>query len=257
MDLTYFILFATCLYELVEPYKFSETWRKDTTNNKLTSQSFLLDTMSFSSRIMCSGACKRNPRCDSFFFNSLTKTCQLHNFVFPKHGAFIDATPSVGNEYFRRVSSFVKCHGTSVTGLQNEYFIPPATENKWTEALKICQRYGGELASLPDLSTIEHLKTLINDSLKDSLMSSALWVNAIVSKQLNSFVWYNNRDIIGLNSDLWYKNQPDLFNNPGSMTEANKTECVILVPFFGYLLDDYACENGNLGAMLHPLCVCA
>ena len=233
-----------------------ETWSRDTSNTDVIATSYVLQTVERCSRAMCAGTCERTTGCESFFYNSITRTCQLHNFVFPKYGAFLDSMVSPGSEYFRRLSSFIECHGLHISGLNNEYFIPTIKENEWEGALKICQKNGGELASVPDVQTIQLLQAAINTTLGGSLMSSALWVNARVSHDIDSFVWFNNGNMIPLNSPLWYNNQPDLYNNPGSMTDDTKTECVILVPFFSYLLDDYACKNGNSGAALHPLCMC-
>lgn len=233
-----------------------DTWELDTTNINVTSRSYMLDRFNDHSRIMCAGACEKESQCESFFFQTSTRKCQLHSLIFPKHGAFVDATEAESTEYYHRPLPVVVCPGTTISGLTGKYFIPNDVEKSWKEAFKTCQSLGAEMTSIPDQAAINALKPLMASSFGLQINASALWVNARVSYDRNSFIWCDSKEDIPLNSSLWYTNQPELYKQPGNMNAANKTECVILIPFYNYKLDDYSCENGRSAAMLYPLCKC-
>lgn len=78
-----------------------EFWRQDVSNKNFTSSMHMLDTFYDSSSLMCAYACERNSQCKSFFYNRFARVCQLHEFVVPENGAFVDATSSNGTEYYR------------------------------------------------------------------------------------------------------------------------------------------------------------
>lgn len=221
------------------------------------------------SKVKCAARCDTYLQCKSFHFKKPTKFCQLNAVDLNNPGSrTLHVIPSLGTKYYTKSENAtvreitltsatspatVRCSAFEYSNIDNKYytyFSSPVV--KMEDADTKCQQIGGRLAQLKTALSLEASRAMIENktaATHENPFDIAFWLAARFNKNRKKFYWLHDNGVILTDSALWYDNQPAMIKG-----HANDTECVVQIPAYHYLLDDYECIKSSI--KIYPLCEC-
>lgn len=217
-------------------------FQRNHTYENVTSTAKRIRTVFALSKLECLRACLATTGCAGFFYSKELPVCHIHSTVSFDLAHMV--TSSDTSFYANVCAKFKYSYDARLRKYYMRYTSPKQTK---TGAEDACNTVGGRLISLSEENEFFAMKSILGNITQINVSNEAFWVGAERNSTTAHFEWYDGSIV---KKEFWEQGQPEY-----NAMSHDLTECVLLMPIFGFKLDDFQC-NTSSSLKVYPLCEC-
>ena len=217
-------------------------WRRVKSHDDSISNEDTLFSVDSVSMLQCSRNCLDVTGCVAFYYNRVTRLCQLQSNSSPDP---VKRKHSTGTKFY--VNTCMQYHYSYNAELRKYYQRHTSGISTHANATDTCIQNGGRLITLSRKTEFKAMQSILKSKPVAHISKEGFWVGAKVNTLTKKFEW---DDGVKVKKGFWAPQQPD-YDGVNTFTE-----CVLMIPIFSYKLDDFNCTLSS-NFVVFPICECA